>query len=385
MATLLLSAVPLSLAVGAVAPILPKISADLAHTPLQAYLVKMIAGIVGAAIVVGAPVAGLLVDRISHRSLFVTACLIFALMGFAPMMLDDLVLILGSRILMGIAAVTVSMVGATLVADAFSGSARSRWMGYITASAMAFALLGGVATGLLGDMGWRWGFLPYLIAAPIGALGCYAILPATSAGAGVKHVSASRPAFWQSLRMGLVVLAFMCGIIIYVPSVYIPFRLHELGLVKPSGIGVALTLSIVGSVAAASLFGSARQILSSRALFCCSFVGIGAGIAIAALAPTLPIVLAGLFVMGAGIGWTTPNLITAAFESVDESYRGRMLGIIRSAESLAPTLGVSAAELVAGSIGLRGVLLANVALAALLLVAVAAGGIMFRRRPPLPT
>jgi MFS family permease len=124
--------------------------------------------------------------------------------------------------------------------------------------------------------------------------------------------------------------------------------------------------------------------LSSRALFCCSFVAMGVGIAAIALAPSLPLALTGLLFTGAGMGWITPNLTTAAFESVDESHRGRMLGIMRAAESLAPTLGVSAAEAAIGIIGLQGVLLANVAVGMLLLVAVAAGAGLARRPSSLP-
>jgi MFS family permease len=371
--TLLLSPVPLSFALGAAAPILPRMTADLAHTAFQAYLVKMVVGIVGAAIVVGGPLAGLLVDRIPRRSLFLAACLAFALAGCSPMVLDNLFLILASRVVMGVAAVAAFIVGATLVADQFQEPARSRWMGFFTASAMAFAVLAGIATGLLGDIGWRWAFLLYLLGVPIGALGAYATGASKAAKMHGETLSASRPTFLRSMRIGLVSLAFMCGVLIHVPSVYIPFRLHALGLLKPSSIALALTISIVASMLAAGLFGAARRGLSARSLFCCSFIAMTTGIALIAVTSTLLPALSGLFLIGAGMGWITPNLTTAAFESVDESHRGRMLGVMRAAESLAPTIGVSAAEAIVGSIGQQGVLLLNAALGVVLLIVVASG------------
>src|ERR1700742_3386718 len=119
--------------------------------------------------------AGVLVDKVPHRWLFAAACMLFALTGAAPALLHSLPLILGSRVIMGIAAVTVSIVGATLIGEAFVEPGRSRWMGFVTASAMAFALVAGVSAGLLGDLGWRWGFLVYLAGLPIGLLGFHAI------------------------------------------------------------------------------------------------------------------------------------------------------------------------------------------------------------------
>lgn len=335
---------------------------------------KMIAGIEGAAIVVGGPLAGVLVDKVPHRWLYAMACLVFALMGAAPAVLHSLPLILCSRVVMGVAAVTVSIVGAALIGEVFVEPVRSRWMGLVTASAMAFALAAGVSAGLLGDLGWRWGFMVYLAGLPIGVLGLSAIRPRKFSAATSRGPVGTQAPFWRVVRWRLVALAFACGLVIYVPSVYIPFRLHDLGLAKPSSIGLALTLSVVSSACAASLFGAARRHLTSRAAFCCSFAAMGTGLAVVTLAPSLPVALTGTFISGAGIGWITPNLITSAFASVEESHRGRMLGLIRAGECLAPTVGVSVAEAAAGTVGMRGVLLANVALAALLLVVMAFRG-----------
>ena len=47
---------------------------------------------------------------------------------------------------------------------------RQRWMGFYAAVATGSSLLGLLAAGLLGDIGWRWAFLIYLTGGPFAAL-----------------------------------------------------------------------------------------------------------------------------------------------------------------------------------------------------------------------
>ena len=142
---ILLSPVPMALAFSSVTPILPKMSAALAHDAGQAYLVKMVLGIVGLAMVLGSLLGGFLADRVERRRLLVAAGLVYAVAGAAPFLLTDLPLILASRLVMGLAAITAYVTGAALVADVFAESERARWMGVFT----AVAIVGGIGAMLI--------------------------------------------------------------------------------------------------------------------------------------------------------------------------------------------------------------------------------------------
>jgi MFS family permease len=376
----LLSSVPMALAFASVTPILPKMSAALAHNATDAYLVKMMLGVIGIAMVIGAPLGGLLADKFERRRLLVTVSLVFALAGTAPFMLDNLPLILGTRLVMGLAGIFAYIVGVALVADLFEETDRARWMGIFTAVSIAGAVMATLVAGLLGDLGWRWAFLTYLIGLPVAGL----------AWVGLRNMPSERASRTMSVRGGavrrtsfpfsLAGLALLVGIITYAPSIYLPFHLAALGAVHPSTIGLSMALTLVASTLASSLFGRARRTLSARAAFCCSFAAIAAGLAAVAIAPNYSVALLGLAVIGLGSGWLSPNLMASAADAVDESLRGRTLGVIRGAVSLAPALGVTALEPVASRVGAKGVLVLTATLAVVMLLGMA--GSMARRRAP---
>jgi MFS family permease len=375
----LLSAVPLALAFSSVAPILPKMSAELAHTPADRYLVKMVLGVVGVAMVIGAPLAGVLVDKLPRRLILGIAGVVFAAAGTAPFLISSLPLILGSRLLMGLAAQAAYIVGATLVAERFDDLDRARWMGVSTTVAIGGGMIALLVSGLIGDAGWRWPFLTYLLGLPIALVG-WLSLDERAPAANTKERPASRAARSRPLPLALVLFGLLIGFIVYAPSIYLPFHLAALGAPRSSVIGNSLTLSMIASIVASALFGFARRRLSSRAAFCCSFAAVSAGVAVIAFAQSYPAACAGLFVMGLGSGWLTPNLMASAANAAEEGREGRTLGAVKAAYSLAPAVGVTILEPVARWGGAQGVLMLTAILAAATWLVMVATGLQAQLR-----
>jgi MFS family permease len=370
---ILLAPAPLSLCFAGVVAILPRMSAAMAHNAAQAYMVKMLVPTASLAITLGAPVAGDLADKLDRRRLLAWAGLAAAAAGAAPILLDDLGLILATRVALGLASILAYVIGAALVAKCLPAAARARWMGWYTAVAAGVGILGTLAAGFLGNLGWRWGFACYL-AGLLVAAGAW-LLPKGAGEAAEAEVAAAEAAQPGGARIppALLVLALLVGVITYVPSIYIPFKLAAIGAATPSAISEALLVGLVLSTTGSAVFGPARRVLSSSAAFCCSFGLMALGLAIIAFAWDYPTVVAGLFVEGAGLGWLSPNVMATAAESVDEARRGRALGMARGAISLSPAFGVTAFEPLASRIGVEGVLVSNAALAAALLAVMAAG------------
>jgi MFS family permease len=368
---ILLSPVPMALAFSAVTPILPKMSAALAHGPQDAYLVKMTLGVVGVAMVLGSLLGGWLADKVERRLLMTVACLLAGLGGAAPFVLDSLPLILASRLVMGLGGITAYVAGAALIGHLFDEAGRAKWMGAFTAVAIVGGMIAMALAGLLGDAGWRWAFLTYLVAVPIGLLawvGMRGLPPPAGARGEAAHGAGTRARF----PFGLAGLGLLIGVIIYAPSIYAPFHLANLGAAKPSIIGETLLLAMVASTAASALFGRARLKISSRAAFGWSFASLAVGLALLGAAPVYAVAVVGVTLQGLGIGWLTPNLMASAAESVDEAHRGRVLGVVRAAYSFAPAVGVTALEPVANAVGPDGVILLTAALAGVMVLATAA-------------
>ncbi len=374
-ALILLGATPVSAAFSAMVPILPKMSAALAHTATDAYVVKMLIGIIGISMVIGGPALGAVFDRVPRRPFLVAAGIAFALLGVAPYFLDDLLFMLVTRFLMGIAAITLCVSAAAMVGDCFPEEQRPTWMGLYEAVAMAAGVVILLLAGILGDLGWRLPFLLYLIGIPFAVLAWYSDdtsrstrqRAATARAAGLS-MNPSRP---PSMPWGLVFLGVLIGIITFVPSTYIPFHLNSLGLNKPSAIAGVLIVAVLVSSVLATQFGRARRRLSAMAVFGCSFAAMAAGLALIASAPSYPIAIAGMFVLGLGQAWMPSNLMACAVEAVDEHRRGRSVGLVRAAHSLAPALGVTLAESLSHHIGARGILLGTALLALAMVAGVA--------------
>jgi len=371
-AVIVLSGVPMALGYAVVVPVLARMSSALAHGATDEYLVKMVFGVLGPAMVVGGAAGGYLADKLDRRLLLTVCGLVFAAAGAAPFVLHSLPLILVSRFLMGMAAVAMALIGSALVGDLFEDRRRAAWLGAIAALQMVGSTLSLPIAGAVGDVGWNYPFLIYLIGVPIAALAWLGVprRPATADAARPAAPNAEG-ATAGAYPVGLILLGLIVGALITTPGAYMPFRLSQLGLENTTVVGILLMLNALSGAGAAALYGTTRRGLSTRVLFCCGFAALGAGLGVLGFASNLVVATAGLLVMGAGLGWLTPNLPAAVVAAVDESHRGRALGAMNAAAAIAPAIGLTALEPLAHRIGVDGVLILTAALSGVMCLATA--------------
>lgn len=112
-----------SLALGAIASVLPQIEAALAHGPADSLLIKQLLGVVGLSMVIGAPLAGFLADRVSLRHIVVPACLLYSAAGTAGLYLSNLPALIASRLLLGICAAAIATTSMVLINTRLAGIA----------------------------------------------------------------------------------------------------------------------------------------------------------------------------------------------------------------------------------------------------------------------
>lgn len=365
-ALILVSGVPSSLAYTVVGPMLAKISAALAHGPTDAYMVKMISGVIGPAMVVGGGLGGLLADKLDRRPVMALSGLIVAIAGAAPALLNSLPAILITRFIMGVAAVVMATIGVAMVAEAFDEARRPGWIGAVVTVDLVAAIVSLPIAGVVADVGWRDPFLMYLCGFPVAALSLFAIPrpPPRGSHQPAPCVEARNPA--AMYPMGLIALGLVIGALVTIPGIYISFYLRNLGVERSSTVGVILMLNAAAAVLVTALYGRVRHRLSPEAIFCASFGVMAVAIAMLALARNSLTAVAALLVMGAGMGWLNPNLMSQVIDAVEPSHRGRALGAVRASAAIAPALGVTALQPLVDTIGVNFVYLLTAGLAALM-------------------
>jgi MFS family permease len=377
-ALILASGIPSALAYTVVGPMLAKISAALARGPADAYMVKMISGVLGPAMVVGGVLGGVLADKAPRRTVMVASSFIVAGAGLAPAVLDSLPAILVTRFIMGMVAVIISTIGVVMVGDYFDEAQRPSWMGAVVAVDLVAAIVALPTAGLIADTGWRWPFLMYACGFPIAALAFVSIPAGVAAYAHSPAPEDAASSGGVRYPVGLITLGLIIGALVTTPGIYISFYFRGLGLEKPSTVGVILMLNATVAVVVASVFGRVRRRFSSGAIFCCSFGAMAIGITVLALAPSYQIAVGALLIMGAGMGWLNPNLMSAVIETAEPSHRGRALGAVRASSAMAPALGVTALQPVVERIGVNGAYLLTAGIAAMMFIGTAARAVAIR-------
>lgn len=366
----------ISLATSLIHPVLPSITADLARGPDDAFLVKMLVGVMGVAMVIGASLTGFLADRFGLKRVMTANYALYALAGTAGVYLNDLHLLIASRFLLGIAA-SGAVTGSIIVINARMGLARrAAWLGYYNGVAQISSVALNPVSGLLGEFDWHWSFAIYGLAAPFALLAAMA-LPGKVAAPPQAAAEPSPPLLrWFPFRFA--VLGVLLGTVIYIPAVYLPFLLSEMGMKSPALISLVLTGDIIAGSIASLFYGRARRVLSEYGAFAVSVGFAGFGLLVAALAPNYFFVIVGSVLFGVGVAWFLPNLMIVVAGRVAPEQQGRAAGLVKGANYLGSPTAVFLAEPVARAHGAAGAIMAA-ALLSLSLFVVGLGRLWRRR------
>jgi predicted MFS family arabinose efflux permease len=357
-----------SLALGAIASVLPQIETALARGPDDSLLIKQLLGVVGLSMVIGAPLAGFLADRIPVRRVLVAACLLYSVAGTAGLYLSNLPALIATRLLLGIMAAAIATTSMTLINTRLAGADRAKWMGAHVSVAMISNIIVHPLAGYLGEFGWRWPFLLYGLALPLAVVSAGVKDRVAHRSASAAKTQGPRLLAWFPIRFAA--LALIIGSITYLPMVYVPFLMRQMGVASPSSIALVLMGdSILGSVLA-MLYGRSQRYMSTYAAFAFSFACAGVGMLVAALAATVVGVVAGMMIFGVGLGWFVPNLMNAVAKRVALEQQGRAVGLVKAAHYLAAPLCIVAVEPLAKQIGPNGAMLAAAVLSLGLLLLV---------------
>lgn len=322
-----------TLALAALVPSLPQLFQQFSSVPNFQLLVPMIITVPSLCVALFSGVMGAIADRWGRRKLLLVALFAFALLGLAPLMFDSLLLIVASRVVVGLAEAAILTVGNALMGDYFEGEERTKWLGYqnMFAPFIGSAIL--LSGGFLAGQHWRYPFLLYLSGFAVLLVVWLVCWEPNRQTAQAGQVSATAAATAQVAapfpwRVSLLVcgVTVLFSLVFFVQAVQHGRIFGDMGVASPERISVLATVASLGTVLGGYLFKRFSKLtvqqwmMAILALYGVSYIGI-------ALAPNLTTGLP-LDVLGqVGGGLVVPVLVTWALQHYGFEHRGRGMGL----------------------------------------------------------
>ncbi len=333
--TLLLASSLTVMSGATVAPSLPamkqQFESAIADPDLRTTLVKLIITLPALFIVIGSPIAGLIVDRFGRKPLLLITAILYGFAGSSGLFLENLPAILVGRALLGLAVAGVMVSATTLIADYYSGPARAAFMGlqagFMGLGGVVFLTLGGA----LAQQNWHYPFGIYLFAWPI-ALLVFAFIsePDRSNSAQPNMGGSESDLTSQSTPIGVMVIVYgfttLSQIAFYLIPVQLPFYLDGFVKALPSQSGMAIALCTLFSAIASVTYGKLKQRMEFVTFLPIIFGLMGIGYLLIGQSSNWLQVLTGLAISGMGLGILMPNMSVWLSSAVPDSLRGRALG-----------------------------------------------------------
>jgi MFS family permease len=307
-----------------IAPVLPQLTDHFADVPGVDILVPVVLTVPALVIGLTAPFAGVIVDVLDRKRLLIIAMVVYAVAGTAPLYLQSLGAIIGSRVVVGVCEAAIMTCCTTLIADYWSGPQRSRYLGLqtlvATLSATVFLALGGG----LGSAGWRIPFWLYaaalLIAVPMTRLLWQPDRPTTEPGPRKLP-----PVPWRQLLVPCLV-TLVGGVVFYALIVQLSFVLDDVGVTSTAAIGGISAVMSLATAAGAVAFSKLSR-FTPKHLLPVAFGLAAAGLAVVGATRSVPVITVGAVLTGAGTGLLLPVLVTWSTNRLQFAQRGRGIGL----------------------------------------------------------
>jgi MFS family permease len=362
--TLLFASSLTIMAATTIAPSLPAIDrhfeSTVADPDLRATLVQLLITLPALFIVIGSPLAGIVVDRFGRKPLLLVSTLLYGLAGSSGIYLESLTTILVGRALLGLAVAGIMVSATTLIADYYTGSTRATFMGlqsgFMGLGGVLFLTLGGI----LAQQSWHYPFGIYLFAWLIVPLIVLFIFEPHAVEISKKsshpNIGVETDMAIQSIPIGVMIVVYGLSMLIqiafYLIPVQLPFFLKNLVQAVPSQTGMAIAFCTLFAAIASVNYGKIKQRIEFVSFLPLVFGLMGIGYLLIGQSSNWAQVLTGLALCGMGVGLLMPNMSIWLMTTVPEAIRGRALGGLSTAMFLGQFLSPIVTQPFAKTVGL---------------------------------
>ena len=313
--------------------VVPRMVEQFGDVPNSAYWVQLLLTMPAIWILLFSPVAGWLADCYGRRRILIVSMFVYALVGAAPTVLDNIYTIIFTRCLVGICESIVMTVTTTMIGDYFRGHAREKWLASQTAVASLAAGLVIIPLGgqLASAFGWRGPFYAYLysVVLAVGVI-LFTWEPEKIDHAAEAALEERGRRLYQTIPwarvLGICALTLVGSLMFYGIITQNANALVALGVKDPAAIGHYTMLASLGvPVGTFIYYGAAR--LHIGLLLCLEFALVGLGFLGMSRATDPAGYTMVAFVNQVGCGLVLPTLLVWATRGLAYRVRGRVTGI----------------------------------------------------------
>jgi predicted MFS family arabinose efflux permease len=280
--------------------------------------------------IVGAPLAGVLADRVGRKQVLVPTLVVFGMAGGACALARSFSVLLLLRSVQGAAAAPLVGLAITMIGDRYEGSRRATAIGYNAAALNVGTTLYPALGGLLAALAWFWPFALPLLALPVAAAVAWGLEapPIERARSLTRYVVVARRRLADPQVLGVLGVNFGVYVLLFGAFfTYVPELLDARFGVPPEGAGVILALTSISSGLVATRLGwLQRRVPPSR------LIQVSLGIDALALA-LIPVasapwgVGAAALLFGVAQGLNQPALQTRLAGLASDASRGILLSL----------------------------------------------------------
>lgn len=306
-------------------PIAQRLPAAVGTGPGGISLAPLVLTAPALAIAVLSPVGGYLLDVAGRRICFLAALFMYALLGTAPLWIDNSYAIVVSRFGLGATEAVILASTIALIGDYFSGPTRDRWVAYMMAVAALAATLFYIAGGILGAISWKAPFAAYGASAFIFLAAIPIIFePGAAKRVQADFVSGERTAhnarlLWE--MMALLAATFVGSILFYIVPLQMGRFLEARGVESTAQIGLLIAIAGLGNPIGSFSFRFLRE-LPFALLLGASTALAGLGLLLAAVWQGVPMLVSGAFINQLGCGILCPLTMAATLRLAPVHRRG---------------------------------------------------------------
>lgn len=326
----LLAGAPFAAMVFAVTqPILPAIATGFGTGTGAQLMAQLFTTMPDVGLVAGGLIGGLMVDRLGARPVWFGALIVYAVAGSAGMYVENPVLLLISRLLLGFASIAFTTASYWIMGTIFSGQARMNLLGYRQSLAGIAGLAAVLASGAIAEAyGWRASFIIYLAAgllvAPFAIVSARMLkMPPRAPEPAAKG---SLIGLWK-LYLGVLIL----GLVGTITVTQMPFLLAQHGFAGPAVISYVVAVARVATMLSAFLFGWINSRLGAERTLILIGASMSVGLLIMGASTGVIGIGLGSSLMGISAGLYTPYFANQVLERAPEAIRGRAVGLVPTA------------------------------------------------------
>jgi MFS family permease len=313
----------------AAAPALVAMAAHFGRSGFDPLFSQIVMTLPAAMLILSAPLAGLLAERIGQRAVLLAALALYVIGGAGVLLVAGQTMLIGLRLLLGVAGGGVLTASLGLIGDHFSGHRREAMLGWATSLSSLTAGLALVGGGWLVDRGgWQAPFALYLLGIPVllAALAVIRDAPPVRQAPGTAGPARDLARIWPYFALLILLTLGM-----FTPAIQAGFLLSARGIGTAQTIGGLIAMTSFVAMGSAWAFGPLRRRLGLHGFLAIDAASMGCGILLIGAAHGPGTVLAGCCLVGIGAGLSEPATASIVFRNLPPYAHPLAMGLIVSA------------------------------------------------------